>query len=272
MPRGSLGQAVESVKTQARLLPLQGGHNFRDLGGYATRDGRQVRWRQLFRSGTLAHLTPADHGCLAALNIRTVCDLRTTAERNSEPSSWTPSAGRTMTWDYELDGGAVMGVFRVGTPTPERVRAAITEFYLTAPEDFADRLSAVFRVLGAQEAPLVMHCTAGKDRPGVAAAIVLRALGVSTQAVIEDYVLSASLLDLQQLYGGRNFQRRGSWEFLSTLPPEIRAPLIAAEPEYIEAMLGALDQRYGSVDGYLASRLGVTDAALGHIRELYLHR
>jgi protein-tyrosine phosphatase len=117
-----------------------------------------------------------------------------------------------------------------------------------------------------------MHCTAGKDRTGVAAAIVLRALGVSTQAVIEDYVLSASLQDLQQLYGGRNFQRHGSWEFLSTLPPEIRAPLIAAEPEYIEAMLGTLDQRYGSVDGYLASRLGVTDAALGHIRELYLDR
>jgi protein-tyrosine phosphatase len=215
-------------------------------------------------------LTPADQGLLAALGIRTVCDLRTTAERNSEPSSWTPDAGRIMTWDYELDGGAVMGVFRIGTPTPERVRAAIMEFYLSAPEDFADRLTAIFELLGAHEAPLVMHCTAGKDRTGVAAAIVLRALGVSAQAVIEDYALSDRLIDLQELYGAGNFQRNGSWGFLSELSPEIRAPLIASEPAYLEAMLDTLDQRYGSLEGYLASRLGVTDAALGHIRDLYL--
>jgi protein-tyrosine phosphatase len=266
-----LGQPLGSVETsQTRLLSLQGAHNFRDLGGYATQDGRRVRWRRLFRSGTLAHLTTADQVHLTALGIRTVCDLRTTAERNSEPSSWTPDAGRVMTWDYELDGGAVMGVFRLGTPTPERVRAAITEFYLTAPEDFADRLAAIFAMLGAQEAPLVMHCTAGKDRTGVAAAIVLRALGVSAQMVIEDYALSDTLIDFERLYGGGNFQRSGSWAFLSELSPEIRAPLIASEPAYLEATLNTLDQRYGSLEGYLASRLGVTDAALWHIRNLYL--
>jgi protein-tyrosine phosphatase len=253
-----------------RLLPLQGGRNFRDLGGYATADGRRVRWRRLFRSGTLTHLTPADQSMLTVLGIRTVCDLRTTAERNAEPSFWAPAAGAVMTWDYELDRGAVMGAFRVGTPTPERVRAAIMEFYLTAPEDFADRLSAIFRSLGAQQVPLVVHCTAGKDRTGVVAAIVLRALGVSAQAVVEDYALSDRLIDFEALYGAGSRQRSGSWGFIAELSPEIRAPLLASEPAYLEATLDTLDQRYGSLEGYLASRLGVTHADLAQIRDLYL--
>jgi protein-tyrosine phosphatase len=266
-----LQEPVESLATsQTRVLPLQGGRNFRDLGGYVTQDGRRVRWRRLFRSGTLAHLTRADQQLLAALGVRTICDLRTTAERNSEPSSWTPDAGRIVTWDYELDRGAVMGVFRLGTPTPERVRAAITEFYLSAPEDFAGRLTMIFELLRTHEAPIVVHCTAGKDRTGVAAAIVLRALGVSASTVIEDYALSDRLIDLPGLHGGGNFQRSGSWEFLWQLPPEIRAPLLASEPAYLEAMLDRLDERYGSLERYLALRLGVTDAALEHMRNLYL--
>jgi len=255
-----------------RLVPLVGGRNFRDLGGYESTDGRKVRWQCLFRSGTLAGLTAADQQLLARLGVRTVCDLRTTSERNSEPSSWKPDAGQVMTWDYELDAGAVMGAFRVGIPTPERVRAAITEFYLTAPEDFADRLTAIFELLAAGETPLVMHCTAGKDRTGVATAVVLRALGVSQQTVVDDYALSDTLVDFHTLVGGESFQRSGSWAFLSALPPDIRAPLVASEPTYLEAMLGSVDRHYGSFEAYLASRLGVTEAAIAHIRNLYLDR
>jgi protein-tyrosine phosphatase len=139
---------VESpVTAPTRLFALEGGRNFRDLGGYETEDGRVVRWRRLFRSGTLAQLTPADQAVLAGLGVRAVCDLRTTSERHGEPSRWAPAGGRVMTRDYELDEGAVMGAFRVGTPTEERVRTAITEFYRSAPEEFADRLGELFRAL-----------------------------------------------------------------------------------------------------------------------------
>jgi protein-tyrosine phosphatase len=253
-----------------RQVALEGGGNFRDLGGYRTEDGRRVRWGRLFRSGTLAYLTGSDWKLLTSLDIRNICDLRTTAERDAEPTSWKPQAVRTMTWDYELDGGAVMGAFRVGTPTPERVRAAILEFYLTAPEDFADRLCAIFDLLGADEVPLILHCTAGKDRTGVAAAIVLRALGVPPHTVIEDYALSDGSVDVRTLTGSAVSGRNDPWRFLATLSPELRAPLMAADPAYLKAMLDDLDRRYGSLHGYLASRIGITQAALERIRDRHL--
>lgn len=254
----------------SRQVVLEGGGNFRDIGGYHTEDGRRVRWGLLFRSGTLAYLTAADRKLLTTLNIRSICDLRTTAERDSEPTSWKPEAVRTMSWDYELDGGALMGAFRVGTPTPERVRSAILEFYLTAPEDFADRLRTIFDLLSANEVPLLMHCTAGKDRTGVAAAIVLRALGVPAETVIEDYALSQRHADLRALTSGATPRRNDSWRLLTTLPPQLLAPLMAADPAYLEAMLDALKRRYGSLSGYLTSRIGLTQPALRHIREHYL--
>lgn len=255
---------------RTRRVVLEGAGNFRDLGGYRTGDGRSVRWGRLFRSGTLAYLTASDCRLLASLDIRSICDLRTTGERVSEPTSWKPESVRTMTWDYELDGGAVMGAFRVGTPTPDRVRAAILEFYVTAPEEFADRLSAIFGLLRTQEVPLIMHCTAGKDRTGVAAAVVLRALGVPPQTVIEDYARSEGSVDVRALTGGAVSRGNDSWKFLAMLSPELRAPLVAAEPAYLEAMLDTLDRRYGSFQGYLSSRIGLTADALKHIRDHYL--
>lgn len=260
------------MTVHTRVLPLENGRNFRDLGGYVTSDGRSVRWRHLFRSGTLAQLTTVDHGILNGLDIRAVCDLRTTDERLAEPSAWPPEAVRLLSWDYQLDHGAVMGVFRLGVPTPEQVRGAVMGFYLTAPEDFAGRFAAIFSLLNAGEAPLVIHCTAGKDRTGVAAAIVLRALGVPADVVIEDYALSDRLVDYEGLYSSRNSQNNGSWAFLAELSPEVRAPLMASEPAYLEAMFSSLNRRYGSLDGYLASRLGVTGEVLARIRNLYLDR
>ncbi len=258
------------MTARPRQVVLEGAANFRDVGGYRTEDGRRVRCGQIFRSGTLTHLTASDCDLLESLEIRSICDLRTTAERNSEPTRWKPKAARTMAWDYELDQGAVMGAFRVGTPTPERVRGAILEFYLTAPEEFSERLQAIFALLHTKAVPLVVHCTAGKDRTGVATAIVLRALGVPAQTVIEDYALSESLVDPRALSANAVARRDHSWAFLATLSPELRAPLVAAEPAYLEGMLSSLDRRYGSLQQYLASRIRLTQSAIKDLRDHYL--
>ena len=253
-----------------RVLPLEGGRNFRDLGGYAAADGRSVRWGHVFRSGTLAHLTAADRASLGTLGLRTICDLRTTEERASEPTAWIPESLRVVAWDYTLDHGEVMGAFRLGTPTPEGLRAAITTFYRSAPEDYAERFTQLFRLLLAGESPLAVHCTAGKDRTGVAAALILRALDVPEATVIEDYALSDQVVNYERVFGGAAPQRGGSWAFLSSLPRELRAPLFASEPAYIEAMLRAVDASYGSVDGYLEARLGIDGASRAQLRDRYL--
>ena len=81
-----------------RVLPLRGGRNFRDLGGYRSADGRHVRWRRVFRSGVMNRLTDADRDYLATLEIRASCDLREAHERSLEPSDWRDWGVEQMTW------------------------------------------------------------------------------------------------------------------------------------------------------------------------------
>lgn len=249
----------------ARSNPPEGSRNFRDLGGYAAACGRRVRHGQLFRCGTLAYLTPAGQRGLAALGIRTVCDLRTTRERLTEPSVVLPGTTRTLSWDYELDQGGIIGAVMMATPSPEVVRAAITEFYRTAPEHFAARFAEFFHLLRATQAPVVLHCTAGKDRTGVAAALLLTALGVARADVIADYALSDRVTDFEGLVS-----QSDSWRFLRELPPAVRAPLFASEPGFIVAMLERVEERHGSIEQYLRERLNFDDNALAQLRQRYL--
>ena len=248
-----------------RLLRLEGSRNFRDLGGYPATDGRRVGHGRLFRSGTLAYLTPAGRDGLAELGIRTICDLRTTRERHGEPSVALPSMVRTLSWDYELDHGAVMGAVLVAAPTPTGVREAISEFYRTAPEDFAGRFAEIFHQLLIGQAPLILHCTAGKDRTGVAAALLLAALGVRRADVLADYALSDQLTDFESIVRDGD-----SWRFLRELPPAVRAPLFASDPAYLEAMFERVHAGYGSLEQYLRVRLDFDDNALARLRQQYL--
>jgi protein-tyrosine phosphatase len=250
-----------------RLIALERGSNFRDLGGYTGTSGRKVKWGLIFRSGSLAHLSATDQATLAARGIRTVCDLRTSTERLREPSAGL--GARTLSWDYELDHGAVIGAVSALEPRAESVRAAIMEFYRTAPEDFGDRFRELFQALCDAEVPLVIHCTAGKDRTGVAAALVLAALGVTRSELVEDYALSERCIDYDRTLGG-SAASGGSWMFLNHLAPEVRAPLFASEPGYIEAMLDGVTECYGSLEQYLRMRLHVDAADLGRLRRLYL--
>ncbi|MBS0578268.1 MAG: tyrosine-protein phosphatase [Proteobacteria bacterium] len=250
--------------SRPRLIELEGSRNFRDLGGYVSACGRRVRYGQLFRSGTLAHLTADGQRSLAELGVRTICDLRTTGERLSEPTATMPRTVRTVAWDYELDRGAVIGAIIQADPQPAGVRAAIMEFYRTAPEDFAGRFAHIFRLLLDDGAPLALHCTAGKDRTGVAAALLLSALGVDRPQVIHDYALSSET-DFSRIVG-----EGASWQFLQRLPAPVRAPLFAAEPAYIEASFAAIEHQHGSLERYLRERLNVDDDALAQLRHQYL--
>src|SRR5277367_5117220 len=84
-----------------RMIPLQGGRNFRDLGGYTTVDGRRIRWGRVFRSGAISYLTDRDHEYLKPLGIRTVCDLRSPRERQREPIRWGSDQPDILEWDYD---------------------------------------------------------------------------------------------------------------------------------------------------------------------------
>lgn len=139
-----------------------------------------MRWRVLYRSGSMHFLTPADYAFLEGLGIRNVCDFRDNLERKREPVKWPKSkALRIFSDDYTLDSS---GLFPAGggTPTAEQARAAFTKFYPQLLVTFNGQYRRMFGELLAGRVPLAFNCSAGKDRTGVAAALVLTALGATS--------------------------------------------------------------------------------------------
>jgi protein-tyrosine phosphatase len=249
---------VETVATLERVLPLEGGRNFRDLGGYATQDGRRLRWGRLYRSGSMAALTEAAYAQLAELGVRVICDLRTTSERQENPVDWRRVPNLSY-WarDYELSFGDLRAVIASELPTAEAARAAMVTAYRQLPFEQAPAYGELFRRLADDEAPLVFNCSAGKDRTGVAAALILSALGVPEETVIEDYLLSNIAYDRHASPTGAR---------LAQIAPEVTDAILGVDASYIRAALVAIDAAHGSIAGYLEARLGVTEDALGRLK------
>jgi protein-tyrosine phosphatase len=250
---------VELAQTNVRVLSLEGGRNFRDLGGYATADGRRVKWGRLYRSGSMAGFSDAAYARLTALGLRSICDLRTTAERETQPVDWRRVPDLSY-WarDYDLSFGDLRAVLASELPTGERARAGMAAAYRELPFEQAPAYAELFRRLAAGDLPLVFNCSAGKDRTGVAAALILRVLGVPEETIVEDYLLSNSAYD-------RSVSVANSQ--LSELGAEIVQAVLGVDASYIRAALTAVQEAHGSVAGYLDARLGVGEPDLGRIRE-----
>lgn len=252
-----------------RQLVLEGGRNFRDLGGYETDDGRRVRYGRIYRSGVLAHLTSDDVKRLDALGIRVVCDFRNAQERRRETIRWTRSDLEVLSWDYDHRVVSLRTLLGSEELTPATSRSAMIRLYRSLPEFFAVPYAALFARLAAGDLPLVFACVAGKDRTGLAAALVLSSLGVPREIVLEDFRLTEQAVDLERVLAQRPDRgigldpERGD---LLALSREARGPLLAAAPEYLEAAFAEIDSTHGSFDGYLYDRLGVGESALEQMR------
>ncbi len=229
-----------------RTLELEGSVNFRDLGGYPTRDGRTVAWRRLFRADGLHKLTPADRAHLAGLGLATVVDLRTRDEAEQR--------GR-----FPVDDLPVHYVELPLTdvlPAPEelpewRQSSYVAGRYAAMVVEGAPALTAAVGVLAGDGAlPAVVHCSAGKDRTGVLSALVLAFLGVPDEEIVADYALSAAAMD--RLLASLKTEYPDAEEELDRYAPAI----LHVVPESMEEFLAWLWVRYGSADG-VAEALGV---------------
>lgn len=249
-----------------RVIALEGGRNFRDLGGYQTLDGRRVKWGKLFRSGSMARLTPADYERLSKLSIKSICDLRTIQERTAEPNKWCEVAGIAY-WarEHSESFGELRRVMISGLSTPEMARAAMIEGYRQLPFEQAPAHRALFERLAAGEVPLVFNCAAGKDRAGTAAALILSALGVPREVVVEDYVLTDRVIDLEAIFMDR--KRRNE---LTDLSRGMVSAILKADAGYLHAALDAVEAKHGTVAGYVRDNLGVTEETLFAIRQSLL--
>ncbi len=240
-----------------RVLPLQGASNFRDLGGYPGHGGRPVRWRRLFRSAHLGALSDADRALLQQLGVSRAFDFRGVHERAGEP--------------YQLPGlqqhslaiePSVVQRMQDMLAAGERLDAAaagrlMRELYQSLVNDQAHRFAAMFEQLLQDDAPAVLHCTAGKDRTGYAAALILLALGVPRELVMQDFLLSNDLY------------RRPDLPATQT-PREALEVLWRVEVGFLQAALDAVDAEHGGIERYFEQRLGLGPAARRTLAQRYL--
>lgn len=270
LARGAKARPVAAATQAAhsRVLPLEGGQNFRDLGGYRTRDGRMVRWGVLFRSGAMNQLTPADFAYLGRLGIRTVCDFRSTDERNAAPVKWPGSVTpQVFADDYKMDMSG--WDFRAaGTWTGAQARAAMAASYPQTLTHFNGQYRRMFRQLLAGQVPLAFNCSAGKDRTGVAAALILTALDVPRETVIADYLLSNRYFDPAKAMSADD-PATAVWK---RLPPEVLQTMMGVDRSYIEAVFRVVDAHRGGATGYLRDELGLGRGELARLRQLYTVR
>ena len=240
-----------------RVLPLQGATNFRDLGGYVGHGGRQVRWRRLFRSDHLGGLTAADRAQLAPLRIARAIDFRGEGERAAEPYELPGVARHELTIEPTVLQ-RILDLTASGVPiTAPLMRRLMGDLYRTLVNDQGHRFGELFEHLLQSDGPVLFHCTAGKDRTGVAAALILLALGVPRELVMQDYLLTNEV-----------FRRPMSPP--GAIPAEAMAVLWHVEQDFLGAALQVVDTDHGGIERYLQQRLGLSPVAVEALRRRYL--
>ena len=241
-----------------RSIPVEGAHNVRDLGGYATMDGGQTRWRTLFRAADIHALSPSAQAALTDAGVKHVIDLRGSQELVEAPSVFRDRPDV----DYRpcnMTGDNLIN--RWGSiPVPDDSSVRLSTMYSTVIDERGDMVKTILESVSQHGAlPAVFHCTAGKDRTGVLSALLLGIAGVPREGIVEDYALSARFL-----YGTSVVPPDGSGETAS--PPFEEYQLKWCPPDAMGLTLDHLDTKYGGIEAYVRS-VGVDDATLTNIRE-----
>jgi protein-tyrosine phosphatase len=256
-----MSSPISARDARERILSFKGGCNFRDIGGYRTQHGATTRWGRVFRAGVLSYFTDDDHGSLKNLGVRSICDLRRAEERAREPTRWPDTATAALHWDDGPRSPTIRSLAAERPYTPAGMFDSMIALYRALPTWMGSRIGGMFTCIADGKVPLVVHCAAGKDRTGVAVAVLLRALGVPEQTVIDDYLLTNDAGDFEQFIRTQHAARLGlsdEEQPLMTLPAEIRRILFSADTAFLHAAFEQIDGEFGSIDTYLEKAAGVT--------------
>jgi protein-tyrosine phosphatase len=253
---------------------MQNIHNFRDIGGFPVAGGMAIKKGLLYRSGSLSEASGQDLEELAALGIRSVIDLRTNKEKDQAPDRL--PEGRHLTYlhlpvtvskRFEDSRMRMLLSLMFGRGRRADFHALTVQSYRSFVTDYRVEFGRVLSLAGdAGSLPMLIHCTAGKDRTGFAASLIQLLLGADPQAAMQDYLASNDLLRTYQ----QEMQHR-----MKSLPRlgislEKFLPLFEARPEYLQAAWDQIQQEYGSREAYFKQGLGLSDDGQQSLRRLLL--
>ena len=252
-------------------LPFAGGNNFRELGGYHADEGKTVKWGQLYRGFPTGRLTTeADRARLDGLGLRLILDLRSGVEAAKLPD-YVPDGARLVQicglrdatgQEIDFSPNDIQRLVQ-SAPAGTNLTQLIYRQMLTGNKAFKE----LFRALEAGETPILFHCTAGKDRTGVAAMLILLALGASDETICADYART----NLCRAAEIEKAMADHAAEIAADPAQKMRWQTSAGvDPETAPFVLRTIRQDYGSAESYLEAEYGLTPARLMRLRRMYL--
>jgi protein-tyrosine phosphatase len=244
--------------------------NFRDLGGLSTADGRVVRAGLLYRSEGPASFVDEHRAELGALRVRSVCDLRSHGEREAAPNDWCGPGVEVLPLDMNTDlrvAGADHWQSLRADPGVENATRVIANNYRLMPAALGPHLPAIVAALLEGKVPMIIHCTAGKDRTGVAIALLLSLLGVTREQILLDYAKSDVFAQNLRVAGPVEEAFRATFGFVPGEP--VMALLIGTQSEFLLAALRSVEESWGSVAAYFAAN-GIDPARQERLRRMLL--
>jgi protein-tyrosine phosphatase len=241
-------------ESPSRVLHLPSGHNFRDIGGYPTLDGKCVRWRQVFRSGYMSRIAGDDLEQLHRLGIDTICDLRANDEREERPTIWHEGTS-TDFWarDHEFSAGSLAELALRPDLMIEHTRDSMFEIYRALPYEQTKSYRELLSRIARGRIPILFNCSAGKDRTGLATALILSILGVPRDVIDEDYLLSNAVLDglIEYMKSSPKYRQ------MATERLDLAMPMLRVESEYLDTSFAVIERDHGTVERYLDEALGI---------------
>lgn len=285
----------ELFDTYDKLLPLEGGSNFRDMGGYTTESGKTLEKGLIFRSGSMVSLTETDMDYLDQFDFETIIDLRSSDELELFPNYWAQHSGiNYINDDYSiLSLMAGMTDLGLSTDEPEEMMQEFAKL-MSEPGELADminmesiysnfpqllkpQLTLLFNNLLEGKTPLVVNCSAGQDRTGLASGLILSALGVPKETIYQDYLLSTEYRRPSIERGNVDLAKAAQTNAFAAIMLKAGGTSDTAEPLYgedgvpfLSIAFESIENQYGSVLAYLKTELDVDESDIETLRNMYL--